>query len=301
MAEANECYNHCMRIISLSPAVTETIFALGAQRHLIGVTYFCNYPPEAKKLPKVGGFSNADIARIKSLKPDLVITQTIVQEKAKEVFAAEKIPHLHLDPRRLKDIYENILEIGRILNVGRKAMKVVKSLVVVEQQMQHVSKFPVIPSGSEGSLNLFEESSHTREIPRSKFRPRNDSPSNLNRPRVYIEEWWDPPMASGNWVPDIIELAGGTSFLPPDGKTSRRVSLEEVKKFNPDIILLAYCGFGKKSDPNRILKRAGWDRIPAVRENRIFPVDEEILNRPGPRIMRAVHDIALDIDYRIII
>lgn len=247
-----------MRIISLSPAVTETIFALGAQKHLIGVTYFCNYPPQAKILPKVGGFSFADVKRIKTLKSDLVITQTVVQDKAIEVFKKAKIPHLHLDPRRLTDIYENLLKVGKVVKEYQRAKRLVEKM-------------------------------KRQELAHRKNRLTNNQ--QLDKPRIYCEEWYDPPMASGNWVPDIIKLAGGISFMPADGKPSRKVSLEEVLEFDPDVILLAYCGFGYRSDPNRILKRPGWEIIPAIKEGKIFSVDEEVLNRPGPRILSVVNEI----------
>src|SRR5689334_17725917 len=97
-----------MRIVSLSPAVTEILFAIGVESDIVANTYFCDYPTEAKKIPKAGSFSDIRIDKIKSFRPDLVITSTVVQEKMYHALKNEGFKTLHFDPRSLEDIVQSI-------------------------------------------------------------------------------------------------------------------------------------------------------------------------------------------------
>jgi len=104
------------------------------------------------------------------------------------------------------------------------------------------------------------------------------------RVRLYCEEWHKPPTVSGNWVPKVIEIAGGTS-LCPEGKVSYAVSVEEVQSFDPQAVVLSLCGFGDKAKPEIVSERKEWQRVRAVRENKVFVIDDSLLNRPGPRLV----------------
>ncbi len=238
-----------MKIVSLSPSVTEILFAIGVGGEIVANTSYCDYPEESKKIPKLGSFTYIDDEKIKSLKPDLVISSTVVQNDAKVRY--KNFTHIHLDPRSLSDIYDSIILLGQATNHLSEAQNVV-----------HIMK-------------------------RTQRSIRNTQYS--HKSKVYIEEWFDPPMASGNWVPDIVRLAGGIYFpgIKKDD-ISRAVTKLEIQAFNPDVIFISYCGYKDKSNQNEILKRLHWQNISAVKNKKVFVLNDDLLNRPGPRVLEAV-------------
>lgn len=111
------------------------------------------------------------------------------------------------------------------------------------------------------------------------------------RPRVYMEEWPTPPMTSGNWVPELVAIAGGLPVLSKKGKSSDTFSFSELKKQNPDIMIFHWCGFGERFDRNAILRRDGWEKLKAVKENNLYVIDDSLINRPGPRLVEGARKI----------
>lgn len=107
--------------------------------------------------------------------------------------------------------------------------------------------------------------------------------------RIYCEEWMDPPMVSGNWVPQLIEKAGGEYFIK-EGR-SREFELEDLKSFDPEHIFLSICGAGVNLEPKEVRKRDDWKDIQAVRDRKIHVLDDSLLNRPGPRLVEAAEKI----------
>ena len=242
-----------MRIVSLSPSVTEILFSLGLGDRIVANTYFCDYPLDAKKIAKAGDFSHLNIEKIRKFNPDYVITSTVVQDRSGEFFKDEKFIHLHYDPRSLDEIYFNILDLGKKLKTKQKADEIVSEMKIIEKEVFKMQ-------------------------PKHKY-------------RVYTEEWFDPPMVSGNWVPDIIRLAGGIYF-PLEKRTQSGIfRLKDLLVFDPDVIFLSDCGFKDKSDPKKIYERRDWASINAVKNKWVIPIDESILNRPGPRILQAAKQI----------
>lgn len=242
-----------MRIISLAPAATEILFSIGMGTDIVASTIYCDYPVEAKLIPKVGSFIRIDVEKIRQMKPDIIFTSSIVQFKIFQELKQSDLPVCHTDPRSLDGIYTSILEIGKAVNKIEKARQVIFSMKTKEKELREV-----------------HHKSH---------------------PKIYIEEWFNPPMISGNWVPDIVALAGGQYGIVTSGELSRAVALGEVVRYDPDIILSSYCGFGKNSNPNHLLNRPGWKELRAVQQNHLYNLDETILNRPGPRILQSVLDI----------
>lgn len=241
-----------MRIISLSPSVTEILFAIGVGGEIIANTSFCDYPVESIKIAKLGSFIYVDDEKIAALKPDLVITSTVVQNQALARY--KKYRHVHLDPRSLDDIYDNILLLGKVTDHLVQSKRLIAS-------MKH----------------------RAHDIRNTIY--------DIQK-RIYIEEWFDPPMASGNWVPDIVRLVGGAYFPGiKKGEISRAVTDEEIRRFDPEVIFVSYCGFKDKSDPKKILTRPGWDKINAIKNNRVFVLNDDLLNRPGPRVLDAAYQI----------
>ncbi|MFO7794422.1 MAG: cobalamin-binding protein [Candidatus Nanohaloarchaea archaeon] len=112
---------------------------------------------------------------------------------------------------------------------------------------------------------------------------------NLEGKRIYCEEWMDPPMVSGNWIPGLIEAANGDYFIGEE--RSRELVLEKLKEFDPEYIFLNVCGAGENIDRNKILERSEWQEITAVKNEDIYVVNDALLNRPGPRIVDGLKEI----------
>ena len=115
--------------------------------------------------------------------------------------------------------------------------------------------------------------------------------------RVYCEEYNKPPYVSGNWVPKMIEIAGGTG-IAIEGLPSYTLPLEQVQDFNPDCIILSWCNMGRKLDKSKELfyKRKGWQELEAVQKGRVFPINDSLLNRPTPRLVHGAGRLAEILD-----
>jgi iron complex transport system substrate-binding protein len=242
-----------MRIVSLSPSATEILFAIGMGESIIANTIYCDYPPQAKQIPKAGSFIRIDIHKLQEMKADIIFTSSIVQQKISEELQTAGLPVCHTDPRSLTGIYQSIFQTAKAVGRIQQAKKIIQSMKAEEEKLRSVR--------------------HSHRL------------------NVYIEEWFKPPMVSGNWVPDIVELAGGNYGIVQSGELSREVTLDEVINYDPDIILSSYCGFGKNSNQNHLLHRPGWKNLRAVKEKHLYNLDETILNRPGPRILQSVSNI----------
>ena len=244
-----------MRVVSLAPSNTEILYALGAQDSIIATTRFCDFPVEAKAKPKISGWTDVDVSKIKALKPDLVLTSSIVQENIAKQLRAEGMTVLHVDPRAIGDIGETFLKVGHAVNCGIAARELIGK---TEDAMKAMAKG-----------------------------------ANFNK-KIYVEEWHQPPTPAANWVPDMLQLLGCKSVVR-SGVPSQPVSFDNVKAFDPDAIVLSWCGIGTKADANQLLQREGWDQLRAVQNNAVFIVDDSLLNRPGPRLvegLRVLKEIA---------
>lgn len=246
------------RYISLAPSTTEILFALGLKDEIVGVSSFCNYPPEAKSKEKVGTFSQPNIEKILSLKPDIVFCTGLEQAPAVRELSQLKIKVYVSDPANLQELFVSMREIGRLTQRDREAEALVR-------QMQ---------------ADIEEINSQVRLIPPKK------------RPKVFVEIWNDPLMTIGanSFVDELITLAGGTNIARDTKKPYSYFSPEQVIKRNPDVILLTYMSQGQ---PRQILKgRLGWGVILAVERNRIYnDINPDILLRPGPRLIEGLKEL----------
>ncbi len=240
-----------MRVISLSPAVTEILYAIGAGSSIIARDQWSNWPSEAKNIPCLTGHQSVDVSAVAALKPDLVFTSTLVQRELAAVLKDMDIPVIHQDPRSIADIYDSIVQIGILMHAEERGNALISDMRSGFLQVKRRS-------------GLFQ-----RKL------------------RLYIEEWHNPPMVSGNWVPDIAALAGAIPFPLPQRAESRTVTLQEVERFNPEIIVLSICGAGALADKTLISDRIGWSDLSAVVKNRVFVIDDSLLNRPGPRLVEG--------------
>jgi iron complex transport system substrate-binding protein len=236
------------RIVCLTEETVETLYLLGEQDRIVGVSGYAVRPPQVRReKPRVSAFTSADIPKILALDPDLVLTFSDLQAE----IAAELIRHgiaVHaFNQRDIAGILAMVCTLGALVGASGKAETLARSY---EERLRQVVG-----------------SSHGR-----------------SRPRVYFEEW-DEPMISGiGWVSELIGIAGGDDVFPDKARQKaardRFVSSDEVVAAAPDIILASWCG--KKVVPDRIRARPGWDRIPAVRDNRIVEIKSPLILQPGP-------------------
>lgn len=243
------------RIVSLAPSNTEILFALGAQSSLVGVTHLCDFPPEAKKLPKIGSWtSQHDFGAIGALKPTLLLASMYVPPSLEKWAAQNSIPLFSVCPTSLEGAYLSIEKIGSIVQKEKEAQVLVSTM-------------------KEGFEKIGEKAKSL------KFHP-----------KIYCEEFHSPPFSSANWVPQIVQIAGGIPFSK-SGIFSHPTELQKLAAFSPDIILLHWCGFGAGSDVSSIPRRSGWGDLQAVKEGKIFPFDDSLLNRPSPRLVLAAQKL----------
>ncbi len=234
------------RIVSLAPSNTEVLFALGVAERVVGRTYLCDYPPEAQNVPKISSWIEVkDLTAIEKLNPNLILTSMFVPAGIKEWCEKSSVRLVNVYPQTLEDIYSSIVDIGKLVEKQERANEVIQQI-----------------------------KTQLKEIEYNKLE---------NKTRVYCEEWHQTPTASANWVPELVEAAGGTSFAKK-GILSHETKLDQLKDFDPEIIILHWCGFGNKSLKELVLKRDGWKDLEAVKKGNIFCLDDTFLNRPGPRI-----------------
>lgn len=243
------------RIISLVPSATEVIFATGAGDKLVGVTEYCTYPPEAREKEIVGGYSAETIIleKLIYLNPDLVIVggeyhSTVISALEKSGIAA-----FSMDMQSIEDIYAGLAFIGFITENQDIAENRIKYMKDKEQQIR----------------------SMVSEIP-----------ENL-RITVFWEVWSDPLMTAGrnSFINELIETAGGINIFSDFDTEFPVISAENVIYSNPEAIIKNSHNSTYTDD---IKNRLGWDTISAVKNNRIYLLDEDIISRPGPRIIIAL-------------
>ncbi len=241
-----------MRIASLSPAATEILFALGLGKDIVCRDQFSLFPDAVRAIAHVRGHIDIAPEDIAPFAPDVVLTGTSIQEGVAHRLRSAGMSVVHLDPRTLPAVTESFEHLGAVFGREQEAAAL--------------------------ALRFRQECNDVRR--KAALLPR--------RPRVYIEEWHDPPMASGNWVSELVRIAGGEPFPIRPGELSRSVTLAEVQAFGPELIVISWCGAGALADKELLLRRAGWDGLQAVREGRVRVIDDSFFNRPGPRLTEGV-------------
>jgi iron complex transport system substrate-binding protein len=276
-----------VRIVSLLPSTTEILFALGAGDSVVGVTFECDYPSQARNrqivstsaMPEgltpaeidafvVGAMARGDDlyhldeGALADLDADLVLTQDLCAVCAVDVSVVDDaLAHLGctaevltIDPHTLEDVLGSITTIGRAIGHTAEA-----DLVVADQRARLGGAWR-----------------------RSLGRP---------RPRVMFLEWTDPPFAPGHWIPEMIELAGGEPLLATPGEKSRRIDWEQVHAANPDVVVVAPCGFDRMGS-----QRLADDLVASGVLPSGVPVHAVDANaswaRPGTRLPDGVEELA---------
>lgn len=267
---------------------------MGAADRLVGRSHACDHPPGVERLPALTapkhptdgtsyeiderlrallqeglGVYRVDAERLRELEPDVILTQTQCDVCAASLADVEEAlrswvggdPELvALAPNRLADVWEDVRRVARALDVPERGEAVVREL---ESRVEEVAG-----------------------------RARGGS----HRPRVACVEWLDPLMAAGNWVPELVELAGGESVFGAAGEHSPWLEWEALREADPDVIVLMPCGFdiGKTmAEADSLRRRPGWPELRAVREGRVYVVDgHQYFNRPGPRLVESLEILA---------
>jgi len=244
------------RIISLAPSNTEILYALNAQDNLVACTRYCDFPEEATKKPRVGGWLDIKEELIMKHNPDLLLTSTFVQNKINDKYKKFGLNIEAVMPTTLVGVFNSIKKIGKLVGKETDADNLIKSMNKKIREIKKKSRF----------------ASYT--------------------PRLYIEEWHKPPTVSGNWVPTLAKIAAADYSLIRAGHHSKEVSIEEIQKYNPEYIIISICGLKDNVPKEWITSRSGWENLNAVKNNRVFVFDDSFLNRPGPRLMIGLEMLA---------
>ena len=238
------------RVVSLAPSATATLSAMGVGDAVVGVTAHC-----ALDRPVVGGWLNPDYDRLADLDPDLVCTADALQVEIRDDLRERGYDVCHVEPDSLDAVVDSFETLGRA--VGRPA------------------------AGERLAADCRERLAAVRERVESDERTAPES-----RPIVYCEEWGDPPMAAGNWVPEAVEAAGGRyPFCDPGGR-SHEIARERIEAADPDHVVVHHCGRGERVAPGLIEER-GWDIDAAV-----HVLDDDLLNQPSPALIDGVETLA---------
>ena len=238
------------RIVCLTEETTETLYLLGEQDRIVGISGFTVRPPEARKeKPKVSAFTSAKIDRIVALEPDLVIGFSDLQADIAAELIREGIEVLVLNHRSVQQILDMVQRLGALVGAADRASAWIAD---IEQRLDAL---------------------------------RAARPPEAERPLVYFEEWDEPILTGIRWVAELIEIAGGRDCFPehscqPLGKDRILADPGEVIRRAPDIIIGSWCG--KKFRPDKVAARPGWDAIPAVRDGEVHEIKSALILQPGP-------------------
>jgi iron complex transport system substrate-binding protein len=256
---------HPERIVCLTEETTETLYLLGEERRIVGISGYTVRPPRARReKPRVSAFLSARTEKIVELKPDLVLGFSDLQADIARDLARAGLNIMIFNQRSVDEILSMILTLSSIVGAGDKGGALVERL---EDQLTEIRE-------------------------KAKAFPR--------RPRVYFEEW-DEPMISGiRWVSELVEIAGGEDVLSElsrsQAASGRIHDGGEVVRRKPEVIFGSWCG--KKFRPERVAARPGWQEIPAVKENRLFEVKSADILQPGPAALtdgvRRIHSVLED-------
>ena len=289
------------RMISLAPSVTSILLALGVRRQVIAVSKWCKDVADVGGLPELGdcwslllgntglgntgldgaesgsarfgdarlgkasgkaqgkrGFesevesdSRGSAAALLELKPTLIIGSVPFKTETVQEILKLPVPFLALNPRSLADVEMDIRTLGLLVNARSRAEVLIREM--------------------RGTFEVIRKAAS-----RAK-----------SRPRVYCEAWPNPRISSPPWVTELVEICGGEMCVP----AGARVSDEEVARANPEIIVLAWTAVGGKSKVEQAVNNPAWSGVTAVRDEKVFAIRDELLNTPGPPLMRGAEEL----------
>src|SRR3954468_13011039 len=238
------------RIVCLTEETTETLYLLGEERRIVGISGYTVRPPRARKeKPRVSAFLSAKQEKILELKPDLVLGFSDLQAGIARDLAKAGLNIMIFNQRSVDQILSMVLTLASLVGASEKGEKLVERL---ETNLASVRR----------AASAFAK-----------------------RPRVYFEEWEEPMISGIRWVSELVEIAGGQDVFKERSfsqSASGRIIAEpdEVVKSQPDVIIGSWCG--KKFRPEKVAARPGWSAIPAVRNNRLYEIKSADILQPGP-------------------
>lgn len=238
-----------MRLVSLAPSATATLSAMGAADELVGATHHCDLDGVEVDPERLGGWLNTDFDAVAALDPDLVLTSDPLQRDTRDELRDRGLEVHHTEPETLEDAIDGFAEIGRTIGHPEAGERIAADA-------------------------------------RERLRRVREAVADKARPTVYCEEWADPPMAAGNWVPEAVDAAGGRYPFVDPGDRSGEVSRKEVAAADPEYVILHPCGKGDRADPEEFRER-GWAPDAAV-----HVVDDSLLNQPSPRLIDGIERLA---------
>jgi iron complex transport system substrate-binding protein len=245
------------RVVSLAPSMTETVFLLGRESLLSGVTRYCNFPPAAARLPKVGGISDPDVERIVSAAPDLVLCTTDGNPRDKvEAIERMRIPAFCAAPQDIEGILDAVERVGALLGVPAE--------------------------GKRQAALLRQRTARARR------------PASGAAPRVLFVVSTNPVIAAGagTFMDELIRLSGGVNAASRFATRYPRLSTEELLAASPDVILVASMVGVDRFSP----EVSRWKQVPAFRDGAVDYVDGDIVTRPGPRMVDALETVSRRLD-----
>jgi cobalamin transport system substrate-binding protein len=245
------------RIISLAPNVTEILFSLGLDQEIVGVSVHCNFPEKAKTRTRVGSYISLDFEKIVSLKPDLIIGTGAGNTKDM-VDRLEKLgfPAYIIFPRNFDGILTSVRHLGQVVAKEKESLAIIRNM---ESRRQRIIDF-------------------TRD---------------LSRPRVFMQigEFPIVTVGKGSFADDLISLAGGENVAAEEVKMYPRWGMEEVLKRSPEVILIS--SMNPKGNYEKVVQEwSRWKMIPAVQHGRIHLIDSDLIDRPSPRIVEGLEEMA---------
>lgn len=252
--------NHPRRIVCLSDETTETLYLLGEQERIVGVSGFSTRPPEVRSKPRVSAFCDANFEAILALKPDLVLSFSDIQAEITRQLVLRGVSVLNFNQRSIAEIFDMIAMLARIVDKAREGEELVARLRHgLEEIAAAAQKFP-------------------------------------HRPTVYFEEWNDPLISGIGWVEELVEIAGGEVIFPElrqRGKAQDRViDPDEILRRDPEVVFASWCGM--KVDFDSIRSRPGWGLMRAVRNGHVYEVPSSCILQPGPAALtdgvRLLHE-----------
>jgi iron complex transport system substrate-binding protein len=238
------------RIVCLTEEPTETLYALGEQDRIVGISGFTVRPTAARRdKPKVSAFTSAKIDAILALQPDFAIGFSDIQADIAAELVRRGVEVWISNHRSVEGILDYIRRLGALVGAAARA------------------------------------DAYAGELERGLDAIARDAAAPQRRPRVYFEEWDEPPITGIRWVAELVRIAGGDDIFPeralePLAKQRILEDSDEVIRRAPDIILGSWCG--KRFRPERVAARPGWDAIPAVRDGELHEVKSPIILQPGP-------------------
>jgi iron complex transport system substrate-binding protein len=283
-----------VRICSLVPAATEVLFALGLGDEVVGVTHECDWPPEARDLPRVTA-SLVETGELTSAEVDRAVAEAAAGGKPLYAVDAEVWAEIEADVVVAQELCEvcavSTDQLDEITGARSLDVEVIDfSPSTLDQVLAAIVGLGV-RLGAEAAADDVTGGMRSR-VDRVKAALVETE----SYPRVFVSEWLDPPFAAGHWVPDMVSLAGGTEVAGIAGEPSHRMRWTDVASLEPDVVVLAPCGF----DLDRTLSElvtldisAGLLGTPARQESRVFAVDANAhFSRPGPRLVDGVELLA---------